>query len=57
MDQETLMEVKDDGQTLVLTEGKKLNVDPKDRSAAMLWLPSTLLGISDIDVARFSSSV
>jgi hypothetical protein len=50
MEQETLMEVKEEGQTLVLMDGRELSVDPRDRTAAMLWLPTTLLEISHVDV-------
>jgi hypothetical protein len=45
----TLMEVKNDGQTLVLIDGRELNVDPGDFPTAILWLPSTLLEISQTD--------
>ena len=46
----TLMEVKDDGQTLVLIDGRELNVNPVDITTANLWLPSTLLEISETDI-------
>ncbi|MCM3901229.1 MAG: hypothetical protein ND866_05960 [Pyrinomonadaceae bacterium] len=50
MEQETLIEVKEEGQTLVLMDGRELSVDPRDRTTAMLWLPTTLLEISHRDV-------
>lgn len=43
------MEVKNDGQTLVLIDGRELDVDPGDITTAILWLPSTLLEISETD--------
>jgi hypothetical protein len=49
----TLMEVKNDGQTLVLIDGRELDVDPGDITTAILWLPTTLLEISDTDDNRF----
>jgi len=49
MEQATLMEVKNDGQKLVLLDGRELNVDPRDITTAILWLPTTLLEISEID--------
>ena len=48
--QETLLEVKNNGQTLVQMDRKELNVDPRDITRAILWLPTTLLEISHIDV-------
>jgi uncharacterized pyridoxamine 5'-phosphate oxidase family protein len=45
----TLIEVKDDGQTLVLLDGRELNVDHRDITTAILWLPTTLLEISKTD--------
>jgi hypothetical protein len=53
MEQVTLLEVKNDGQTLVLMDGRKLNVDPGDITTSILWLPTTLLEISDADDNRF----
>jgi hypothetical protein len=50
MEQEPLKEVKDNGQTLVLMDGRELSVDPRDGNTAMLWLPTTLLEISHTDV-------
>jgi hypothetical protein len=50
MEQEPLKEVKDNGQTLVLMDGRALSVDPRDWIVAMLWLPNTLLEISHINV-------
>ena len=50
MEQEPLKEVKDNGQTLVLMDGRELIVDPRDGTTAMLWLPTTLLEISHTDV-------
>jgi len=48
-EQVTLMEVKNDGQTLVLIDGRELTVDPGDFPTVILWLPSTLLEISQTD--------
>jgi hypothetical protein len=45
----TLMEVKNEGQTLVLIDGRELNVDPRAITTAIRWLPSTLLEISETD--------
>ncbi len=50
MEQEALKEVKDNGQSLVLMDGKELSVDPRDWIVAMRWLPNTLLEISHINV-------
>ena len=50
LEKETLMEVKEEGQRLVLMDGRELSVDPRDRTTAMLWLPNTLLEISHTDV-------
>jgi hypothetical protein len=50
MEQEPLKEVKDDGQTFVLMDGRVLSVDSRDRLVAMRWLPNTLLEISHTDV-------
>ena len=49
MEQATLMEVKNDGQTLVMIDGRELAVDPRDIPTAILWPPSTLLEISETD--------
>jgi hypothetical protein len=43
------MQVKDDGLTLVLIDGKELHVDPRAITTAIRWLPSTLLEISETD--------
>jgi len=53
MEQATLIEVKDDGQTLVLMDGRELSVDPGDITTAIHWLPTTLLEISEADDNRF----
>jgi len=53
MVQSTLIEVKNDGQTLVLADGRELNVDPGDITTAIPWLPTSLLEISDADDNRF----
>jgi hypothetical protein len=45
----TLKEVKNDERTLVLIDGRKLTVDPRDIPTAIRWLPSTLLEISQTD--------
>jgi hypothetical protein len=50
MEETTLIEVKNDGQTLVLMDGRELSVDPRDIATAMLWLPTTRLEISHTDV-------
>jgi hypothetical protein len=49
MEQVTLMEVKDDGQSLVLIDGKELHVDQRATTTTIRWLPSTLLKISETD--------
>lgn len=49
MEQATLIDVKDDGQTIVLLDGRELNVHPGDSTTAILWLPTTLLEISEAD--------
>ena len=51
MEETTLIEVKNDGQTLVLLDGRELSVDPRGWHVAMRWLPNTLLEISHITVA------
>jgi hypothetical protein len=53
MEEATLIEVKNDGQTLVLLDGRELNVDPGDLTTSILWLPTTLLEISETDDNRF----
>jgi hypothetical protein len=50
LEKEILMKVKEEGQTLVLMDGRELSVDPRDRARAMLWVPTTLLDISHTDV-------
>jgi hypothetical protein len=50
MEQEPLKEVKNNGQALILMDGRELNVDPRDVTTAMLWLPNALLEISHTDV-------
>ena len=50
MELATLTEVTDDGQTLVLMDGRELHVDPRDITRAILWLPTTLLEVSHIDM-------
>jgi hypothetical protein len=57
MEQATLIEVKNDGQTLVLADGRELNVDPGDITTAILWLPTSLLEISDADDNRRTNSL
>ena len=57
MEQATLIEVKNDGQTLVLADGRELNVDPGDIIMAILWLPTSLLEISDADDNRRTNSL
>lgn len=49
MEEVTLNEMKNDEQTLVLIDGRKLTVDPRDITTAIRWLPSTLLEISKTD--------
>lgn len=49
MEEVTLIEVNNDGQTLVLHDGRELNVDPRDITTAILWLPTTRLEISKTD--------
>jgi hypothetical protein len=49
MEQAMLMEVKNDGQTLVLIDGRDLGVDPREIPRAILWPPSMLLEISETD--------
>ena len=55
MEETTLIEVKNDGQTLVLLDGRELSVDPRGWHVAMRWLPNTLLEISHITVAPLFS--
>ena len=50
MERATLTEVKNDGQTLVLMDGRELDVDHRDNTMAILWLPTTVLEISETDV-------
>jgi hypothetical protein len=49
IEQATLIEVINDGQTLVLMDGRELTVDHRDIPTAILWLPTTLLEISKTD--------
>jgi hypothetical protein len=56
LEQATLIEVKNDGQTLVLADGRELNVDPGDITTAILWLPTSLLEISEADDTRSTHS-
>lgn len=49
MEEVTLIEVKNDGQTLVLMDGRELEVNHGDIPTAILWLPTTLLEISETD--------
>ena len=50
MEAVTLMEIKNEGQTLVLIDGRELNVDPRAITTAIRWLPSMLLEISETDI-------
>jgi hypothetical protein len=49
MEQAALLKVKNDGQTLVLIDGRELVVDRRDITTAILWLPTSLLEISETD--------
>jgi hypothetical protein len=49
MEQEPLKEVKNNGQALILMDGRELSVDPRDGTTAMLWRPTTVLEISKMD--------
>lgn len=43
----TLLEVKNDGEFLILLDGRKLWVNPGDMPTACIWLPTAELGISE----------
>ena len=43
----TLLEVKEDGDVLVLLDGRELQVNPGDIPTACLWLPTTELEITE----------
>jgi hypothetical protein len=45
----SLMEVQDDGEILVLLDGRRMQVSPADISTAVLWLPTATLEISEIE--------
>ena len=53
MEKTTLIEVKNGGQTLVLMDGRELDVDPGDSTTTILWLPTTLLDISEATDNQF----
>jgi hypothetical protein len=56
LEQATVIAVTNDGQTLVLADGREWNVDPGDSTTAMRWLPTALLEISDADDNRRTNS-
>ena len=43
LDTATLDDVEDDGATLVLADGRRLEVAPDDSEAASIWLPGASL--------------
>ena len=47
METVTLIEIKGEGQLLVLADGRKLQVNPGDIPTACLWQPTNLLQLSD----------
>jgi hypothetical protein len=49
LEEATLIEIKNDGQTLVLMDGRELSVNPRDITTAILWLPTTLSEIAKQD--------
>jgi hypothetical protein len=45
----TLTQIQEDGEVLVLTDGRSLLVNPSDISTAVLWLPSSTLEVVQTD--------
>ena len=43
----TLIEVEEDGEILVLMDGRRLHVNPGDITTAILWLPTSTLEVSE----------
>jgi hypothetical protein len=43
----TFLELTDDGQTLVLSDGRRLWVNPGDVSVALCWSPTAAVEIPD----------
>lgn len=44
----TLIEVEEDGEILVLLDGRRLHVNPGDITIAILWLPTSTLEVSEM---------
>jgi len=46
-EKETLLEVRKDGEILVLLDGRNLLVDPSNLPTSCLWLPTAYLEITE----------
>ncbi len=47
MEEVTLIKSTKGGELLVLHDGRRLNVNPGDIPTAILWLPTSILEVSD----------
>jgi len=47
METTILKEIKDEGELLLLADGRELQVDPNDIPTACLWRPTNQLQLSD----------
>jgi hypothetical protein len=45
----TLIDVEEDGEILVLMDGRRLQVSPADISTALLWLPMSTLQVTQLE--------
>jgi hypothetical protein len=45
----TLIDVEEDGEILVLMDGRRLQVSPADISTALLWLPMSTLEVTQLE--------
>ncbi len=52
MEEAILLEVEEDGEILVLLDGRRLGVNPGDIPTAILWLRAVSLGISEDEEDR-----
>ena len=53
VEEATILEVADDGTSVVVADGRRLPVNPGDISIACLWLPTSTLEISDPEEGHF----
>ncbi len=52
MEEAILLEVEEDGEILVLLDGRRLGVNPGDIPTSILWLRAVSLGISEDEEDR-----